>query len=38
MIKTICNKCDNYVCKAYHGTCLKYRILKLLTFWRKYER
>ena len=30
----ICNKCTNHVCKAYHGTCRKYRFLKLITFGR----
>jgi hypothetical protein len=34
----ICNSCENYICKAYHGTCRKYRILKALTFWRKHGR
>lgn len=26
----ICDKCDNAVCKAYKGTCKKYRILKFI--------
>lgn len=26
----ICNKCFNYICKAYKGTCRKYRFLKFL--------
>ncbi len=30
----ICNNCTNYVCKAYHGTCKKYRFLKLITLGR----
>ena len=30
----ICTKCNNYVCKAYKGTCLKFRLLKLITFGR----
>lgn len=32
--KNICTNCNNYVCKAYHGTCRKYRFLKLITFGR----
>ncbi len=28
----ICDKCDNVVCKAYKGTCRKYRLLRLITF------
>lgn len=31
----MCTKCSNYICKAYKGTCCKYRIIKFLTFWRK---
>ena len=34
LIMEICNKCDNYICKAYCGTCRKYRILRALAFWR----
>ena len=28
----ICDKCTNSVCKAYRGTCRRYRFLKLITF------
>jgi hypothetical protein len=28
----ICDRCDNAICKAYKGTCRKYRLLKLITF------
>ena len=31
MVKKICNNCENYICKAYHGTCRKYKALKLIT-------
>ena len=34
----ICDKCNNYVCHAYHGTCRKYRLLKLITFGRYNKR
>ena len=25
-LNKMCSTCDNYICKAYHGTCRKYRI------------
>lgn len=34
----ICDNCNNYVCKAYHGTCRKYRLLKLITLGKYNKR
>ena len=33
----LCSNCYNYICKAYQGTCRKYRFLNLITF-GKYRR
>ena len=34
------DKCNNHVCKAYHGTYGKYRLLRLITFgrWPSYGK
>lgn len=26
----MCEDCDNYICKAYHGTCSKYRFVRFI--------
>lgn len=28
----ICHKCTNSICKAYHGTCRRFRLLRFITF------
>ena len=28
----ICHKCTNSICKAYHGTCRRFRFLRFITF------
>jgi len=38
LLNKMCAVCDNYICKAYCGTCRKYRILKTLAFWRKHGK
>jgi len=27
---SICIKCNNYICKAYSGTCRKYRVIRFV--------
>lgn len=27
-LEPMCIKCNNYICKIYHGTCRKYRFIR----------